>query len=60
MKTDYKEYKTIDVKGLLDENNDTGEKYIAYQDGDDTKFIKINELLDMMVGSYVQFKTISE
>ena len=59
MKTYYKEYKTIDVKGILDEN-ENGEKFIAYLDGDDEKIIKADDLLDMMLGGYVQFKTIVE
>jgi len=59
MKTYYKEYKTIDVKGILDEF-ENGEKFIRYTDGEDEAIIKVNDLLDMMVGGFVQFKTISE
>lgn len=59
MKTYLKKYEVIDVKGYLDVDGD-GKKYIMYNEDDQSKRMDIDDLLDMMLGSAVQFKTLVE
>jgi hypothetical protein len=57
MKTYFKKYECIDIKGTLDEDAD-GNKCIVYGDKDDINTITIKSLLDMIDGGYIQIKTL--
>ena len=60
MKTYLKKYEVVDVKGYLDVN-DEGEYFISYEESkDNVKVIPLKGIIEQMVGSAVQFKTITE
>lgn len=59
MKTYYKKYDIVDIKGFLD--CDENDKYfISYEDGDETKIIDLNDFLESVCGNYLQIKKINE
>lgn len=59
MKTYYKEYKTIDVKGVLDTDTE-GEYFIRYEDADNECVVALSDILDRITGEYVRIVTIPE
>lgn len=59
MKTYYKEYKTIDIKGVLDTDAE-GNYFIHYEDGDNPCVVALSEILDKITGEYVRVVTIPE
>lgn len=60
MKTYLKKYEVVDVKGYLDVD-DEGEYFISYEESkDNVKVIPLKDIIEQMVGSAVQFKTITE
>lgn len=59
MKTYYKEYKTIDIKGVLDTDAE-GNYFIHYEDEDSPCVVALSEILDKITGEYIRVVTIPE
>lgn len=59
MKTYYKEYKTIDIKGVLDTDAE-GDYFIRYEYGDNECVVALSDILDKITGEYVRVVTIPE